>query len=87
MPSNERKYFHEISQEEISKIVQSKLTEDEIKAAYRAPDWCSLGDGAFETLFGCFSLRDSRPDGLRQYIGKEFCNMCVYYRPESNSIK
>lgn len=79
MSSNEGKYWHQLSQEEIDGLVSSGKTWGEIMAEYKQPDWCSYPE-ALRGEMGCWSLIDFRVDGLRTKISNEFCKDCECYK-------
>ena len=63
-----RKYYHEISDEEIEKIDKQNPTLDELAKSYRQPDWCNM-----PLEDGCYSLF-----GNRKRINREFCKNCDF---------
>jgi len=68
-------YFHEASQEDIDKLMESDVTWKEIIDRYSQPEWCNYPD-ALSGQMGCWSLIDTEPEGLRTKISKEFCKSC-----------
>ena len=73
-----RSYFHEISQEEVDKLIADKKTIGYIMETYKQPDWCKYPN-ALEGQMGCWSLMDLSKDGLRTKISKDFCKGCDEY--------
>jgi hypothetical protein len=51
------KYFHELTKEEFSKLVESKMTWEECAKEYPPPTWCSYPD-VIAGMLGCWSLMD-----------------------------
>ena len=70
-----RSYFHEISQDEVDKLISDKRSIGYVIANYKQPDWCNYPE-ALSTTMGCWSLCDLKKDGLRTKISKEFCKDC-----------
>ena len=73
-----RSYFHEISQEEVDKLIADKKTIGYIMETYKQPDWCKYPN-ALDGQMGCWSLMDLSKDGLRTKISKDFCKGCDEY--------
>lgn len=70
-----KKFFHELDQEEIDKIVEDDNTIEYVLANFKQPDWCSYPN-ALEGTMGCWSLMDFKSGGLRTKISKEYCSSC-----------
>lgn len=70
-----KRYFHELSQEEVDKLIADKKNWDDIMQEYKQPDWCNYPN-ALEGFMGCWSLVDLSKDGLRTKISKDFCKGC-----------
>lgn len=70
-----KRYFHELSQEEVDKLIADKKNWGDIMREYKQPDWCNYPN-ALEGTTGCWSLIDLSKDGLRTKISKEFCKGC-----------
>ena len=70
-----RSYFHEISQEEVDKLIADKRSVGYVMENYKQPDWCNYPEALSMTM-GCWSLCDLKKDGLRTKISKEFCKGC-----------
>jgi len=70
-----RSYFHEISQEEVDKLIADKRGVGYVMENYKQPDWCKYPN-ALEGQMGCWSLMDLSKDGLRTKISKDFCKGC-----------
>lgn len=75
------KYWHEIPQKEITKLVEQKKSVQFIIDNYKQPDWCNYPD-ALSGLMGCWSLNDNTTNGLRTNISRQFCKNCPEYIPE-----
>ena len=73
-----RSYFHEISQEEVDKLISDKRNVGYIMENYKQPDWCNYPEALSMTM-GCWSLCDLKKDGLRTKISKDFCKGCDEY--------
>lgn len=63
-----KKYFHELTDEELQDSVERKATYDE----FLHPEWCGYPN-ALDPLLGCWSLTDPI---IRKKICKEFCKEC-----------
>lgn len=76
--NSDKKYFHELSQEEIEQLVSEKKTVAYVVDTYKQPDWCDYPE-ALNGDMGCWSLMDLEPDGLRTKISRDFCKNCDLY--------
>jgi len=73
---SKKRYFHELSQEEIDKLIADKKTIEYIKKNYKQPYWCKYPQ-ALNGRMGCWSLMDLKKNGGRTKISKEYCkNNC-----------
>ena len=70
-----RKYWHEISQEEVDKLIADQKTIWYVMKNYKQPDWCNYEE-ALSWMMGCWSLCDINKDGTRTKISTEFCKNC-----------
>lgn len=70
-----KRYFHELPQEEIDSLIADKKPINYIMETYKQPKWCN-NSNALEGLVGCWSLMDLDKDGLRTKISEEFCKGC-----------
>lgn len=68
-------YWHELPQEKINELIESKVTLAYVMKNYKQPKWCNYPN-ALEGLMGCWSLNDNKPDGLRTKISESFCKDC-----------
>ena len=68
-------YWHELPQEEVDKILASKITIGELLEKYKQPDWCNYPD-ALDGNMGCWSLMDNHEGGIRSRISKDYCKDC-----------
>lgn len=68
-----KKYFHELSDEEIETLLNNHTSIKTIEEQYQQPDWCNH-PCALEGTAGCWSLMDLF--GSRHNISKEFCKNC-----------
>lgn len=75
---SEKKYWHELSQEEVDKISMGGMTIGEVLKNYKQPDWCTYPD-ALSGMMGCWSLMD---DDIRLKISKKFCKKCELFKSE-----
>ena len=75
IPVVSKRYFHELSQEEVDKLIADKKNWGDIMQEYKQPDWCNYPN-ALEGTMGCWSLVDLSKDGLRTKISKDFCKGC-----------
>ncbi|MEN6623828.1 MAG: hypothetical protein ABFD50_20045 [Smithella sp.] len=51
----DKKYFHELSDEEYKALIKSKITYDQLLKSYAQPDWCNYSV-ALEGIIGCWAL-------------------------------
>ena len=75
IPAVSKRYFHELSQEEVDKLIADKKSWGDIMREYKQPDWCNYPN-ALEGTMGCWSLVDLSKEGLRTEISKDFCKGC-----------
>ena len=68
----EKKYWHELSDEEINAYIESGAKWGDIDKDYKKPDWCKI---SLEQ--GCYSLFN---DETRHKISKEYCKDCDFYK-------
>lgn len=68
----EKKYFHEISDEEYKRLVEEKKTYGYLYENYKQPSWCSYPN-ALGGSFGCWSLMGV---ATRKEISEEKCKNC-----------
>ena len=73
------KYWHELIQEEIDKIIKSGRTVEQVLKEFSQPDWCAYPD-AISGMIGCWSLME---DNIRQKISKEFCKNCDAFKSKT----
>jgi hypothetical protein len=80
----EKKYWHEIDQSEVDKLIEEKKDNQFVLDNYLQPSWCRYPE-ALCGVMGCWSLVDNRPDGLRNKISIDFCTGCdCFVQPNSN---
>ena len=70
------KYFHELTDDEFSGLIDSKITYGEAEKLYPQPLWCSYPQAIYGEM-GCWSLV-YREDA----ITKEYCKDCDCYKDE-----
>ena len=70
-----KRYFHELSQEEIDQLIADKKSISYIMKTFAQPSWCGY-ERALEGRMGCWSLMDLEKDGKRTQISKDFCKTC-----------
>jgi hypothetical protein len=76
---SDKKYFHEVEQEEIDNLVKDKRTVNYVLDNYKQPDWCNYPE-ALSMKMGCWSLCDFSVNGLRTKISKSFCKGCDEFK-------
>lgn len=79
-----RRYFHEIPQEEVDKLITDKKSVGYVLKNYKQPDWCKYAR-ALSMGMGCWSLCDLTKDGTRTKISKEFCKGCECFDEDTLS--
>ena len=78
-----KRYFHELADSTVRKIVKSGITYGELMNRYKQPDWCEYPE-ALNGVMGCWSLMDTM--NLRHKISREYCKGCDCYKPEVEPI-
>ena len=71
-----KKYWHELTDEEFSKIDPETLC-SKLRKKYKQPDWCDYPDAI--GALGCWSLVGSN----RIKISIDFCKTCVCFNDSS----
>jgi len=69
------RYYHELKDEEVKKMIALHMTYGELMRHVKQPDWCEYPD-ALEGMFGCWSLMS--PD-YRTQISRNYCKNCDCY--------
>lgn len=77
----EKKFWHEVPQEEIDKLIEDHKTIGYVMENYKQPDWCTYPN-ALEGQMGCWSLMNLDKDGTRTMISHKFCKNCDCYKNE-----
>ena len=75
----DKKYWHELSQEEVDALVSSGKTWGDIMQEYQQPAWCGYLD-ALAGQVGCWSLVDYVKGGGRERISLDFCKGCECFK-------
>ena len=81
--ADDRPYWHQISQEEIDKLIADKKTIGDVMKTYQQPNWCDYEE-ALAYYSGCWSLCDTRKDGNRTKISTDFCKDCDCFNNKKN---
>lgn len=71
----DKKYWHELSEDEISVLLNTGTTWGEIVEKYKQPDWCTYHQALMGAM-GCWSLTAIE---IRPKISREFCKNCDCY--------
>lgn len=66
------KYWHELPQKKVDRLIKNKIIVSEILKKYKQPDWCNYPD-ALVGVMGCWSLISNEPNGV---ISRKFCSDC-----------
>ena len=74
---NNKKYFHQLSDDEIKKLLYKKVSIGYIKENYKQPDWCSM-NSPMDGSFGCWTLMDLYNG--RHDISVETCQDCDCFK-------
>lgn len=75
----EKKYFHELSKEEISELQKKKVGWGYIRDNFKQPKWCSYPD-ALDFERGCWTLTELY-HGISKIRCELDCAKCECYRP------
>jgi hypothetical protein len=75
--TTEQKYYHEIPASELDAVIADGKTWGHVLENYKQPDWCEYPE-ALNGIWGCWSLTDNSPDGLRTKISEQYCSTCEY---------
>lgn len=71
-----KKYFHELSDKDIAKLLSKKRTWKYIMENYKQPSWCTYPE-ALSGIMGCWSLTDISKNRVK--ITDNYCNSCEYH--------
>lgn len=71
-----KKYWHEISDEEFESLYRDHKTWEFIENNYLKPFWCNDTDALFFDL-GCCYLLDK---DLRKNISVDYCSRCHHFK-------
>ena len=74
-----KKYFHELSQEEVDKLITDNVKLSFILDNFLHPDWCGYPE-ALSMDLGCWSLCDITKNGIRIKISEDFCKNCDCFK-------
>jgi hypothetical protein len=66
-------YWHELTDEQIKEIIDSKITYHALMQKYAQPDWCGYPE-ALSGMLGCWSLCDHYD--TRHKISPMYCKTC-----------
>ena len=77
------KYFHQLPDKEIQKLLDKKVSIGYIKNNYIQPDWCSYNN-ALDGPFGCWKLMDLFNE--RKNISEETCKNCDCFKNKKMSL-
>lgn len=83
--SEQKKYWHELPQEEVDKLIEEKRTLRHVLDNYLQPEWCHY-PAALNGKMGCWSLNDNTPGGLRTKISNDFCKDCDCYKKNNTEL-
>jgi len=72
----EKKYWHELTKEQVSDFIQDAKNLCSITDIYKQPDWCNYPD-ALEGILGCWSLLSHTKD---IEINEEYCSKCYFFK-------
>ena len=78
-----KRYWHELSDTTIRRLITKRTTWGEIMGRYKQPDWCNYPD-ALEGIMGCWSLTGIN---TRKQISKAYCKKCDCCALEDNETK
>lgn len=70
-----KRYWHEVTEEEMNRLIAEKRTWGYVSERYLPPDWCTYPD-PFHPSLGCWSLTGEQ----RTIVSKSYCENCVLYR-------
>lgn len=82
-----KKYWHELSDDEINVLIEQNKTWSFILENYLQPSWCGYNQ-ALNGRMGCWSLTASiyGDDCTRRQISKDFCKTCdLYYEDKKEN--
>ena len=74
-----KKYFHELTQEEIDQLIEEKRTIGYILENFKQPKWCDYPE-ALNGQMGCWTLTDLGETNLRTKISEEYCKSCDCFK-------
>lgn len=76
----EKKYFHELSQQEIDELIRRRVNWQYIVDNYKQPDWCGYPN-ALAGSMGCWSLTNLKPNVINMICIK-FCKTCIAFKKD-----
>ena len=65
-------YFHELTEDDRKKLIEEKITHNELANRHPQPLWCGYDDATLGML-GCWSLMSY------MVTGRDFCKDCELY--------
>ena len=81
-----KKYWHELENKEVEKIMKSNIKVGEFLNKYKQPDWCNYHE-ALSGIIGCWSLMRTKSNNYKSIITEEYCKTCELYESSVNLNK
>ena len=70
-----KKYWHELTDEQVNEIIMAKRKFSWIMNRYKKPDWCNHANPVAPGAFGCEILMNDRAK-----INPTFCINCRFFK-------
>ena len=78
----EKKYFHQVSQQEVESLIRQGLSWEYVRDNYKQPDWCGYPN-PLNGKNGCWSLTNLAANGeMRRGICIDFCKTCIAFKKD-----
>lgn len=74
-----KKYWHELPQQEIDRMIEEKTSLQFVVDNYSQPDWCTYPE-ALMGMMGCWSLTDLTAGGTREKVSETYCKDCECFK-------
>lgn len=74
MAENTKPYWHDLTEDQVDKLIAEKKTWAWVVDNYQQPSWCEY-ENALSGKMGCWSLTGE----LRTKISHDFCKDCPCY--------
>lgn len=77
MGEQTKKFYHELTDDEVDALIKERITYGELRERHPEPVWCGYGEEAVAGLMGCWSLVFHRTE-----TNEDYCKNCDLYIPQ-----